>query len=45
VKEWLTGFNENRLQGFISQKSTSDAFFNKADLKSNDLRSYMWLPT
>ena len=35
VIEWLTGFDEDRLQELISQKATFEAFFQKADLNPN----------
>lgn len=35
VIEWLTGFDEVRLQKFISQKATFEAFFQQADLNPN----------
>lgn len=35
VIEWLTGFDEDRLQEFISQKGTFEAFFQQADLNPN----------
>ena len=35
VIEWLTGFDEDRLQKLISQKATFDAFFQQADLNPN----------
>ncbi len=35
VIEWLTGFDEGRLQKFISQKATFEAFFQQADLNPN----------
>ncbi len=35
VIEWLTGFDEDRLQKFISQKATFKAFFQQADLNPN----------
>ena len=35
VIEWLTGFDEDRLQKLISQKATFGAFFQQADLNPN----------
>ena len=35
VIEWLTGFDEDRLQDFISQKTAFEAFFQQADLNPN----------
>ncbi len=35
VIEWLTGFDEDKLQKLISQKATFDAFFQQADLNPN----------
>ena len=32
VIEWLTGFNEKRLQQFIDEKVTFEEFFKQADL-------------
>ena len=33
--EWLTGFDEKRLQELISQEATFETFFQKANLNSN----------
>ena len=35
VIEWLTGFNEDRLQELIDQKATFESFFKQADLNPN----------
>jgi hypothetical protein len=35
VIEWLTGFDENKLQEFIDEKATFGTFFNKAKLNPN----------
>jgi hypothetical protein len=35
VIEWLTGYDEDRLQEFISQKATFETFFQQADLNPN----------
>jgi hypothetical protein len=35
VIEWLTGFDENRIQSLIDQKVTFEDFFQKADLNPN----------
>jgi len=35
VIEWLTGFNEAKLQELIDQKATFATFFEKADLNPN----------
>jgi hypothetical protein len=35
VIEWLTGFNENKLQEFIKNKITFKTFFEKAKLNPN----------
>ena len=35
VIEWLTGFDENRLQGFINEEATFKTFFQKAKLNPN----------
>lgn len=35
VIEWLTGFNEFKLQELIDEKVTFETFFQKADLNSN----------
>ena len=35
VIEWLTGFNEDRLQELIDQKATFKTFFEKAELNPN----------
>jgi len=35
VIEWLTGFDEEKLQEFIGQKSTFELFFQEADLNPN----------
>jgi hypothetical protein len=35
VIEWLTGFNEKKLQQLISQKVTFEEFFQQAKLNSN----------
>lgn len=35
VIEWLTGYDEGRLQEFIDQKTTFDTFFEQADLHPN----------
>ena len=35
VIEWLTGFGENELQKFITEKATFEAFFAQADLNPN----------
>jgi len=35
VMEWLTGFDENRLQKLIDEKATFDTFFQKATLNPN----------
>ncbi|MCX7549886.1 DUF2200 domain-containing protein [Xanthomarina sp. F2636L] len=35
VIEWLTGFNENKLQEFIIDKVTFETFFQKANLHPN----------
>ena len=35
VIEWLTGFNEDRLQTFIDQKATFEIFFQQAQLNPN----------
>ena len=33
--EWLTGYDEDRLQEFIDQKATFEVFFQQADLNPN----------
>ncbi|MEM9919909.1 MAG: DUF2200 domain-containing protein [Bacteroidota bacterium] len=35
VIEWLTGFDENKLQGLIAEKATFETFFQKATLHPN----------
>ena len=35
VIEWLTGYNELRLQDFIDKKGTFETFFQNAELNSN----------
>ncbi len=35
VMEWLTGFDENRLQKLVDEKATFDTFFQKATLNPN----------
>ncbi|MTI29242.1 DUF2200 domain-containing protein [Xanthovirga aplysinae] len=35
VIEWLTGFDEDRIQEFISQKATFETFFQQANLNPN----------
>lgn len=35
VIEWLTGFNENKLQAFIAENSTFETFFKEANLNPN----------
>lgn len=35
VIKWLTGFDDERLKEFISQKTTFEAFFEQADLNPN----------
>ena len=35
VIEWLTGFDENKLQELIEEKATFETFFQKADLHPN----------
>ncbi len=35
VIEWLTGFDESKIQEFIDDKSTFETFFEKADLNPN----------
>jgi len=35
VIEWLTGFDEDKLQEFISQKATFEAFFQQANINAN----------
>ena len=35
VIEWLTGFDENKLQDLIDEKVTFDSFFRKAKLNPN----------
>ena len=35
VIEWLTGFDEDRLQGLIREKATFETFFQKAELHPN----------
>jgi len=35
VIEWLTGFDEEELQGFINEKATFESFFQKARLNAN----------
>ncbi|WP_339651132.1 DUF2200 domain-containing protein [uncultured Maribacter sp.] len=35
VIEWLTGFNENRLQALIDEKATFESFFEHATLNLN----------
>ncbi len=35
VIEWLTGFDEKKLQKFINNKATFETFFEKAKLNSN----------
>lgn len=32
VIEWLTGFDESKVQGFIDEKATFETFFQKAEL-------------
>ena len=35
VIEWLTGFDEGKLQDLINEKATFETFFQKAELNSN----------
>jgi len=35
VIEWLTGFNEEKLQQFIDEKVTFETFFDRAELNPN----------
>ena len=35
VIQWLTGFNEARLQEFIEEKATFETFFQRAELHPN----------
>lgn len=35
VIEWLTGFDEKRLQEFIGQKATFETFFQRAEINPN----------
>ena len=35
VIEWLTGFDDKKLQGLISKKVTFETFFQKASINSN----------
>jgi len=35
VIEWLTGFDENKIQKLIDEKVTFETFFQKADLNPN----------
>ena len=35
VIEWLTGFDEEKLQDLINEKATFESFFDKADLNPN----------
>ncbi len=35
VIEWLTGFNELKLQELIDEKSTFETFFKKAEINAN----------
>jgi hypothetical protein len=35
VIKWLTGFDEDQLKEFISQKASFEAFFEQADLNPN----------
>lgn len=35
VIEWLTGYDELRLQGFIDEKATFEKFFQNAELNPN----------
>ncbi|MEX0966592.1 MAG: DUF2200 domain-containing protein [Bacteroidia bacterium] len=35
VIEWLTGFDENKLQELINEKATFETFFQKANLNPN----------
>jgi hypothetical protein len=35
VIEWLTGFDEKRLQEFIGQKATFETFFQGAEINTN----------
>jgi hypothetical protein len=35
VIEWLTGFNESKLQELINEKATFEIFFNEAKLNPN----------
>lgn len=35
VIEWLTGFDENRIQSFINEEATFKTFFQKAKLNPN----------
>jgi len=35
VIEWLTGFDEEKLQKLIEEKATFEVFFQKAELNSN----------
>lgn len=35
VIEWLTGFDQKKLQGLINEKATFEAFFKQADLNPN----------
>lgn len=35
VIEWLTGFDEQKLQEFIEEKATFESFFQKANLNPN----------
>jgi hypothetical protein len=35
VIQWLTGFNDKKLQKFINEKATFDTFFGQASLNPN----------
>ena len=46
VIEWLTGFNEKKLQELIEEKATFETFFQKATLNPNAQPHYwcnLWL--
>jgi len=35
ILEWLTGFNENKIQDFVIQEATFETFFEQANLNLN----------
>ena len=46
VIEWLTGFDEDKLQSFINENITFGEFFKQANINANAhlIKGVMWLP-